>query len=233
MIDTIQFYPGLANNDHVCLMFNLSCYTPVSNDTMQLRYNLCRADFEKLRCLLDAIDWNGELANLDVNQQWSYFSNILTNCLNDSIPLCKPRARKNIYITHEAIRMKNTKNKLWKRYMSSRSPSDWNAFRDARNSLRSYTRKLREDFEDDLTNGIKSNPKRFWQYIKSRLHTRSSIGDICNTNGDPVSDTQGNLIYLMTIFAVFLLMNLPTLLCHTLICLMVYLLYQISTSLLI
>ena len=42
-----------------------------------------------------------------------------------------------------------------------------------------------------------------------------------------------NLIYLMTIFAVFLLMNLPTLLCHTLICLMVYLLYQISTSLLI
>ena len=35
-----------------------------------------------------------------------------------------------------------------------------------------------------------------------------------------------NLIYLMTIFAVFLLMNLPTLLCQTLICLMVYLLYQ-------
>ena len=69
MIDTIQFYPGLANSDHVCLMFNLSCYTPVSDDTMQLRYNLRRADFEKLRCLLDAIDWNGELANLDVNQQ--------------------------------------------------------------------------------------------------------------------------------------------------------------------
>ena len=103
MIDTIQFYPGLANSDHVCLMFNLSCYTLVSDDTMQFRYNLRRADFEKLRCLLDAIDWNGELANLDINQQWSYFSNILTNCLNDSIPLCKPRACKNIYITHEAI----------------------------------------------------------------------------------------------------------------------------------
>ena len=64
MIDTIHFYPGLANSDHVCLMFNLSCYTPVSDDTMQLRYNLCCADFEKLHCLLDAREWNGELANL-------------------------------------------------------------------------------------------------------------------------------------------------------------------------
>ena len=164
----------------------------------------------------------------------TYFSNILTNCLNDSIPLCKPHARKNVYITHEAIRMKNAKNKLWKCYMSSRSPSDWNAFWDARNSLRSYTRRLREDLEDDLTNGIKTNPKRFWQYIKSRLHTRSSIGDIYNTNGDPVSDTQEKSDLLNDYFcSAFILMNLPTLPCHTLICLMVYLLYQILTSLLI
>ena len=107
MIDTIQFYPGLGNSDHVCLMFNnLSCYTPVSDDTMQFRYNLRRADFEKLHCLIDARNWNGELTNLDVNQQWSYLSNILINCLNGSIPLCKPRAHQNIYIPHEAIRMK-------------------------------------------------------------------------------------------------------------------------------
>jgi len=32
MIDNIQFHPGLANSDHVCMFFDLSCYTPTNDD---------------------------------------------------------------------------------------------------------------------------------------------------------------------------------------------------------
>jgi len=96
------------------------------------------------------------------------------------IPLCKHRAHKNIYINHdsEAIHLKNKKNKLWKRYTTTRSPSDHHKFCLARNYLRNLTRKLRYDFEKDLTSIIKTNPKRFWQYTKSRLNTNISINDI-------------------------------------------------------
>ena len=112
MIDNILFYPGLANSDHVCMTFNLSCYTLINDDDVQLKYNMRHADFNKLRHLLDTIDWNSELECLNVNQQWDHFPNTLTNCLNASIPLCKPHVWKNIYMTREAIHMKNVKNKL-------------------------------------------------------------------------------------------------------------------------
>ena len=48
MIDNIQFHPGLANSDHVCMIFDLSCYTPTNEDAVQLKYNVRRADFNKL-----------------------------------------------------------------------------------------------------------------------------------------------------------------------------------------
>jgi len=106
-------------------------------------------NFKKLQQLSDEIDWHSELNCLNFNQQWNHFLNTLINCLNASIPLCKPHARKNI-MTHEAIYMKNVKNKLLE---TLHVPQDWDAFCNA------SSKKLREDFEDDLTT---SNPKRFW-----------------------------------------------------------------------
>jgi len=53
MIENIKFHHGLANSDHVCMIFDLSCYTPINDDAMQLNYNIRHADFNKLQQLLD------------------------------------------------------------------------------------------------------------------------------------------------------------------------------------
>ena len=67
MIDNIQYHPGLANSDHVCVIFDLSCYTPTNEDAVQLKYNVRRANFNKLQKLLDKIDWHSGLDCLNVN----------------------------------------------------------------------------------------------------------------------------------------------------------------------
>ena len=54
--------------------------------------------------------------------------------------------------------------------------------------LRSYTRLLRHNFELGITNDIKLNPKKFWQYVKSRLNTSVTINDIRNDNNDLVAN---------------------------------------------
>jgi len=82
-------------------------------------------------------------------------TDIMTTC----IPLCKHRAHKDICINREAIHLKNKKNKLWKYYTTTRSPFDHYEFCLARNHLCNLTRKLRYDFEKDLTSNIKTNPK--------------------------------------------------------------------------
>ena len=65
---------------------------------------------------------------------------------------------------------------------------DHQAFCAARNTLRSYTRQLRHEFELGICNDTGSNPKRFWQYVNSRLNTKSTINDLVGESNECVSD---------------------------------------------
>ena len=70
------------------------------------------------------------------------------------------------------------KNKLYNRYTLTHLPADHKAFYAARNVLRTYTKQLRHDFELGICNDMKSNPKRFWHYVKSRLNTKLTINEL-------------------------------------------------------
>jgi len=187
MIRDLQYLPSLGNSDHVCLQFTLSCYTERS-DIPTYRYNLRLADYVTMNNLLNEIDWTNFLASLSVDESWEYFSSTFSETLNSCIPLYIPRIHKSIYTNREVIRLKNRKNKLWKRYTLTRLPSDHKAFCDARNVLRSYTRQLRHDFELGICNDMKSNPKRFWHYVKSRLNTKDTVNELVDDNNVCVSE---------------------------------------------
>ena len=45
------------------------------------------------------------------------------------------------------------------------------------------TRKLCSNFEHRLVMAIKNNPKAFWRYAKSRLHTRQKLGCLVRSDG--------------------------------------------------
>ena len=71
--------------------------------------------------------------------------------------------------------MKNKKQKLWKKYVASKSTEDREKFVRCKNYLRSLTRTRRKDFEKALTNIIKNSPKPFLSYVQSKLKTKVKI----------------------------------------------------------
>ena len=75
MISDIQHLPGLGLSDHVCLKFALTCYGTYIHDNKP-RYNLHQADFDRMRTLLEAIDWDDTLSSLDHIKQLSDFKKI-------------------------------------------------------------------------------------------------------------------------------------------------------------
>ena len=189
MINKIAYLPGLGNSNHICLSFYLTCYV-ASRVTACKKYNLYLADFARMRQNLEMYDWDDALDQLDINEAWNCFYNLFDNLISECIPLSKSKNRKNIYITHEAMKLKNAKNRLWRRYSSTKDPSDYASFAHTRNALRSLTRKLRKSFEESISQNIKTNPKAFWKYSKSQLKTHSTINDLIDSDGNTVhSDT--------------------------------------------
>ena len=88
-----------------------------------------------------------------------------------------------MYFTTEAVRKKDLKNKLWRRYKKSRSDYDYNRFKRAKNDLRCLTRELRARFENNIVKDIKLAPKKFWSYVQSKTKVRNKIPTLRRDDG--------------------------------------------------
>ena len=119
-----------------------------------------------------------------------------------NIPRLKQqRQKKNMYITREALTLRNKKIKLWKRYVRSQDEADYARFTRARNHLRSLTRSLRRNFEKELANNIKTNVKPFWRYVNTRVKTKTGIEDLKKPDGSIASSDREKANLLSDFFA--------------------------------
>ena len=75
------------------------------------------------------------------------------------------------------------KTKLWRHYIRTRSNYVRTRFNTAKNELRSLTRNLRLKFESTIAENIKTSPKSFWSYVKSKTKTRCKILPLKKTDG--------------------------------------------------
>ena len=65
---------------------------------------------------------------------------------------------------------------------------DHQRYANVRNQLRALTRSLRANLEQDIAARVKSNPKCFWNYVNSKLKTRSTLNVLKRSDGSPVID---------------------------------------------
>ena len=199
MVHNILHFPGLGDSDHECLRFDLSCYKDDSKEASQPDYN--KARYEIIRERLRDIDWPSKLRGSFL-EAYSCFESELSGATVGCIPeKVKRKAKKNIYLTTEAIRMKDRKNKLWRRYKRTRSHYDHARFKQAKNQLRSLTRRLRRNFENEIARDAKSFPKKFWSYVKSRTKTRSKIPILRRKDGTKASTPEEKAEALNEFFA--------------------------------
>jgi len=186
MVSDVSYLPGLGSSDHICIRFNLNCYSERSNDKLP-RLNMHKADYVKMRELLNAVNWEESIGSLEITEAWNLFSTTLDSAIDACIPTFCPSTKKNLYMTKEALHQKNVKNRLWRQYLQTRLSRDYTLFTKARNNLRSLTRKLRRNFEKSIVTNIKQNPKSFWKYANSRLKTKAKIQDIHEPNGNKIT----------------------------------------------
>ena len=79
----------------------------------------------------------------------------------------------------DALRLKNKKQKLWKKFTYAK-------FVKCKNHLRSLTRNQRKNFKKTLASKSKTSPKHFWSYVKSKLKSRIKVPTLTKSDGTKV-----------------------------------------------
>ena len=160
---------------------------------------------------MQPVDW-AEALRGDFLAAYSAFLEKLEDAMNGCIPKrVNTKERKNIYLTPDAMRKKDLKNRLWRRYKHTKSHYDRTRYVRTKNSLRSLTRNLRRTFESKLAKDLKTSPKKFWSYVKSRTKSRIKIPSLRRADGSVASTSSEKAEALNNFFSsVFTKENLST-----------------------
>ena len=76
------------------------------------------------------------------------------------------------------------KNRLWKKFLLTKDVQNYQEFCRLRNQVRRLTRKAQKQYEKDIINQIKQNPKKFWQYAQAKMKTRMGIANLLKSEDD-------------------------------------------------
>ena len=217
MVSHIEYLPGLSKSDHLLLRFTVVCYTTPCTTQIITKPALHKVDFDLLRREVTKVDWV-PIQEMSAQCSYTYFENTISRLVDQHVPKTRPGKRKNIYMNREALRLRKKKRSLWANYSKSRDADVLSEFVKIRNMLRKMTRKLRKDFEAQIINNVKTNPKSFWRYVNTRLKTKPGIDVIENELGHLKSSPsdKAKLLnkFFCSVFTVEDVTNMPVLPCR-------------------
>ena len=197
MINSISYLSPLwskdSESDHLTLIFDYKCYSELK-DSESAGLDLNKGNYDLLRQKFREINWEEILIGDDINSMLKTFTKIYDKCVQDSIPAKKcikfKKGNNPIWMNKAGIRKIKRKHRAWQRYLNTKEGQDYQKYARARNEARTYLRKLVREFEKGIVDDIKSNPKAFWKYVKSKSKTKSGVNCIEKEDGSMATDDQ-------------------------------------------
>ena len=159
-VKELSYLPPLGDSDHLSMRFRMITGTDDVKIT-QPKSNIFKSNYDAITEELLYYDWDA-LLNSSFKTDYDKFSEILTKIIDKHTPIIKTKRKSdNIYLTRDALKLRCKKIRLWKRYQASKSNFSLNRYKKCKNRFRALTRKLRKEFEVDLSNNCVTKPKLF------------------------------------------------------------------------
>ena len=179
IVDSIEHFSPLGKSDHCILLVECKVNYQTRNcrklaldrgNYLELSRYLCNYDFE-------------ECIDNDVEKVWESFTIAMTNGVSKYIPVSSGgNWRRKITwkqpVSENIRKLINRKHRLWTRYQETRSKEVLNAYKKIRNCVRSEIRKVSKQKGKEIARDCKRNPKKFWQYVKSKNKSPQVVGDL-------------------------------------------------------
>ncbi len=204
MIDDINFLPPLGKSHHSCLSFLFKCYHPAST-AGQTKLIYDKGDYDEMNKILREIDWDAELQDKSTNEQWNFIKGKIDSAVTKCIPVRRPNStgykKKPLWMNETALTKLKKKRAAYQRYLSTREGKEYEEYARLRNQTKWEIRKAKRDFEKEIASKAKSNPKAFYNYSKSKLKTRSGVGDIKREDGSVTENDREKAEELNTYFS--------------------------------
>ena len=159
--------PGIFESDHS----EIWCHVCVNASkpsvvTRKSALNYKRADFDGLRRALDLVPWT-MLEPLDMNDAVNMFYDFLESAIRDYVPTVELRRRFPPWYDADVRAALRAKETAFNRVKRNRTPAAASDFADKRREFKSISCAKYHQYIRGMIGDFKSNPKRWWTFLKS------------------------------------------------------------------
>ena len=179
IIDRILIQPPLGKSDHSVLELSINGIPP--NNSSNILWNYNKGNYSDMKLMFND-NFINELKNVsDINNQYDVFLNKIKESMSQYIPkkVISKRNSKSHFILNKSGKTKlRQKRRLWKQYLQSNDATIFNKYRKVSNQLRLITRIRIKIHEKLISNQVKENPKRFWQYVNNKRQAKSTVSNL-------------------------------------------------------
>ena len=192
IINSVKMNSPIGKSHHVMISFMIACDSDDLCGTKVVKL-FHKVNTEEMEKELAKVDWTLSL-NKSLEENWTFFEDTLNDCIKKYVPckvIKKSKASRNPAWMNKNVRdLIREKNSAFKKYLSTRTISDYKNYCRLRNKTRKATRSAAKQYEKTVVKFSKSNPKIFYKYTNSKLKTCSGIptleheGKIYKSNTD-------------------------------------------------
>ena len=214
LIDTCEVGEILSNSDHKIIRCKINCEVEIKENAL-LVPNYKKGNILRLKAELQNINWQHIFRNNNVEQMCTRFTDILLQVESKWIPKVKKRVNgtKNPeWMTNDIKVIINRKRKAYEKFKRSKSDADSRHYIATKRHCEKEIRKAQRNHEISISQQSKTNPKKFYQYVRSKKTVKDKIGPIKDNNNRLVSDCKNMAKILNTYFhSVFITEDISTL----------------------
>ena len=181
MIENMEYKAPIGKSHHTVLHFNIN-YVPIRSNMKKEVYCYDKGNYEEIRHQLNELNWSTMFENQSTENRWNIFIKHLSSIVKNNIPIRilggQSHDNKPPWMTKMALQRTKEKHEAFKDYKNRRDEESYKHYCKKRNQSRKSSRTAIKEFEQKIAKELKSNPKSFYKYVKSKTKVQLSSPEL-------------------------------------------------------
>ena len=168
MIDKLVVQEPFGTSDHNVITFDLVCDVEIIDWKVEY-YGYRNGDYAGMRKFLDQTEWDSLMDKDNVKTMWNVFKQKIHEAVEIFVPKkTRKKRKKPMWWNWNVYSARKRKLRWWKKYCESKQYQDYLNYKRALNRATSLVKKAKRKLERKLAKNVKSDPKGFLKYARSK-----------------------------------------------------------------
>ena len=170
----------MGKSDHVVMEVNLQNekVEEWKEEHRNGRLNHAKANFTELKRFYGSFEWKKLLEGKQVQDKYEVFLNKYKEGVQKYVPRYKAKKGSQNWYNAKCVKAKKDKDAAWREMMRQRDRKSREEYQRARNEYVRVRREEERNFEKDIVEKCKDEPKLFYRYINGKLKHKDNINKL-------------------------------------------------------